>query len=52
MVSFEKGIFTPSLTYDKSFEEVKEEAFKGSDYKKSEGWLLENLLQLLMVFIF
>lgn len=52
MVSFEKGIFTPTLTYDKSFEEVKEEAFKGSDYKKSEGWLLENLLQLLMVFIF
>ena len=51
MVSFDKGIFTPSITYDKSFEEVKSKAFKGSDYKKP-NWLLENLLQLLTVFMF
>lgn len=51
MVSFDKGIFTPSITYDKSFEDVKSKAFKGSDYKKP-NWLLENLLQLLTVFMF
>ena len=52
MVGFQKGMFTPSITVDKSFEDVKKEAFKGSDYKKSNDWLLENLLQLLMVFFF
>ena len=52
MVSFEKGIFSPSISIDKSFEDVKKEAFEGSDYKKPNGWLLENLLQLLTVFMF
>ena len=37
MVCFEKGIFDPTVVYDKSFEEVKKEAFKGSDYRKPLG---------------
>ena len=52
MVSFDKGIFTPSITYDKSFEDVKTQAFKGSDYKRPNGWLLGFLIQLLTVFMF
>lgn len=34
MVSLEKGILSPQRTVDKSFEEVKELAFVGSDYEK------------------
>ena len=56
MVAFDKGIFNPELTVDKSFEEVKEEAFKGSDYKKQKtglaGWFERNALALLVGFTF
>ena len=54
MVGFQKGIFNPEITVDKSFEDVKQDAFKGSDYKKSKSndWIIENLIQLFMVFLF
>ena len=53
MVAFDKGIFTPELTYDKSFEEVKEKAFKGSDYKKpNDNWFSRNIFPLFVAFIF
>ena len=49
MVSFDKGIFTPAVTVDKSFEDVKTEAFKGSDYKKTKG---DIVLAILAGFMF
>jgi uncharacterized membrane protein YgcG len=32
LLGFEKGIFNPEITVDKSFEDVQKKAFKGSDY--------------------
>ena len=51
MVAFEKGIFNPEDTYDKSFEEVKEKAFKGSDYKKDSN-LMSILFGLFFMLLF
>ncbi len=42
MAQFDKGMFHPDRTSEKSFEQVKERAFEGSDYKqksKSSGFL-------------
>ncbi len=38
MLSMDHGIISPAVSTDKSFESVKKEAFKGSDYKKSFPW--------------
>lgn len=48
MVCFEKGIFTPELSYDKSFEDVKAAAFDGSDYHDdSAPSLIDKLIGLI-----
>lgn len=46
MVSLEKGIFTPMRQADGSFEEVKEQAFEGSDYDREEGGFADFLIGL------
>lgn len=51
MVAFEKGMFEPDLKVDKSFEDVKKQAFKGSDYKKPNRSLEEFLDELFGLFI-
>ena len=53
MVSFEKGIFTPEITSDKSFEDVKKQAFKGSDYRDETFWekLMSVLSKLFFMFL-
>lgn len=38
MVSLKKGVLSPRRSVDGSFEEVKERAFEGSDYKKDGGF--------------
>lgn len=42
MVRFEKGLFSPALSEDRSFEEVRQAAMKGSDYreKDSDSWIM------------
>lgn len=54
MAAFQKGIFNPSVSFDKSFDTVKEEAFNGSDYSdgSSAGSKLENFLVKLMMVLF
>ena len=47
LVGFEKGIFTPENTVDKSFEDVRKKAMKGSDYK-SEGDFLDKVINFLL----
>ena len=55
MAQFQKGMFHPDRTSEKSFEQVKERAFEGSDYKKkssnSSGFFrtIWNNLELVMV---
>ena len=54
MVGFEKGLFQPELKVDKSFEDVKSEAFKESDYKKPRKSLediLDNLFAIFMTLV-
>lgn len=47
MLSLKKGVLSPLRSVDESFEEVKDRAFEGSDYKNDEeGGLLELLLGL------
>ncbi len=54
LVGFQKGLFHPALQEDRTFEEVKEQAFEGSSYadaraggKRSLGdWILDNILVL------
>ena len=53
MCEFSKGIYNPGVTYNKSFETVKKDAFEGSDYlseekdeekrEKKEEWWKEPL---------
>lgn len=55
MVAFDKGIFQPELKEDKSFEDVKKKAFKGSDYKKPRKSLediIDDLFGLFFAFVF
>lgn len=59
MMELEKGILHPVQTVSKAFEEVREEAFKGSDYEQGTGksaWTFvkenfESLLAALGVFV-
>ena len=54
MARFNKGIFTPAITEDSSFEQLRERAFEDSDYILNEGASKEDLLLLagLVLFIF
>ena len=49
MVGFEKGIFTPEITEDKSFENVKKKAMKGSEYNDGESFL-DKVIGFLLTF--
>ena len=51
MVAFDKGMFNPSIVNDKSFGEVKDEAFKGSDYSKPKTGFMDVLTGLLMMLL-
>lgn len=46
MVSMEKGILAPLRQTDGSFEEVKKQAFEGSDYGEEEGGFADFLIGL------
>ena len=37
MVRFDKGLFTPAVSRDMSFEKMRKKAFKGSDYTQDDG---------------
>ncbi|MBQ6286993.1 MAG: DUF2207 domain-containing protein [Bacteroidales bacterium] len=54
MVAFEKGLFSPIVSYDKSFEEVKQKAFDGSDYKDTDkiDRLMANFMALMALLFF
>ena len=39
LLGFEKGIFTPEITEDKTFDEVRKKALKGSEYKRDNDFL-------------
>ena len=49
LVGFEKGIFTPEITEDKSFENVKKKAMKGSEYNDGESFL-DKVIGFLLTF--
>lgn len=51
MVELEKGILSPDRSSDKSFEEVKEKAFDGSDYEEEEFDPLLFLIIFLSIFL-
>lgn len=44
MFRLDKGILSPTKSVSKSFEEVKETAFEGSDYGDDEGGLVETII--------
>ena len=44
MFRLDKGILSPTKSVSKSFEEVKDTAFEGSDYGDEEGGLLETII--------
>lgn len=48
MAAFEKGIFTPSLSRDMDFEEMRERAFAGSDYSEEEGFPEDETAELVV----
>lgn len=55
MVSLEKGLLAPLRNVDGSFEDVKERAFEGSNYKEDEGRfsdLLLGIVPFLLVGVF
>ena len=39
LLGFEKGIFNPEITENKTFEEVRKQALKGSSYKRDNNFL-------------
>lgn len=47
LIGFEKGIFHPEITEDKTFEQVKNKALKGSSYKNGKDFL-SNLVDFLL----
>ena len=51
LLGFEKGIFTPDLTEDKTFETVKKRALKGSSYKKDSDFFAKVFDFLLFTFL-
>ena len=52
MARFNKGMFSPAVTSDASFESVEQEAFEGSDYSLDDGTSIWELIGLALVFIF
>ena len=52
MARFNKGMFSPAVTSDASFESVEQEAFEGSDYSSGDGTSIWELIGLALVFIF
>lgn len=50
MLRLNKGIVFPETVFDKSFEEVQDTAFEGSDYGYEEGGLLEEIIGLIILF--
>lgn len=52
MMRFEKGLMSPEISVDKSFDSLSKKAFKGSDYSSSdEGLWLFVLIALCFAFI-
>ena len=45
LARFEPGLFTPAVTYGKSFEQVRKMAFRGSDYKEKRTF--KEILQMI-----
>ena len=52
MARFNKGIFSPAITENGSFEQVSERAFENSDYLIEEGPTKEDLLMLAALVFF
>ena len=57
LVRFDPDLFTPAVTYSKTFEKVQDQALSGSDYKqKLTAWdVIKNILAgfgILMAFLF
>ena len=52
MARFNKGMFSPAVTSDASFESVEQEAFEGSDYSLDDGTSIWELIGLAILFIF
>ena len=50
MFRLDKGILSPTKSVSKSFEEVKDTAFEGSDYGDEEGGLLETIIGFVDVY--
>ena len=51
LLGFEKGIFTPELTEDKTFDDVRKKALKGSEYKKDNNFFEKVFEFLLFAFL-
>ncbi len=51
LLGFEKGIFTPELTEDKTFDDVRKKALKGSEYKKDNNFFEKVFDFLLFAFL-
>lgn len=51
LLGFEKGIFTPELTEDKTFDDVRKKALKGSEYKKDNDFFAKVFDFLLFAFL-
>ncbi|MBR5661535.1 MAG: DUF2207 domain-containing protein [Bacteroidales bacterium] len=51
LVGFEKGLFNPELTEDKTFDSVRKKALKGSSYKKDNDFFAKVFDFLLYAFL-
>ena len=52
LVSFDKGLFLPAKQGDGTFEELKDEAFKGSDYGEEKKTFWDYVALALVAFVF
>ena len=52
LVQFDKGLFEPRVQGDGTFEELKEEAMKGSDYGEEEDGFWDYVLYIFFAIIF
>ncbi len=52
LARFDKGIFSPSVSFDKSFETLRNKAFEGSDYTEKAKIDPELILAILFVIVF
>ena len=52
LIRFDKGLFSPTVTGYGTFEELKDEAMKGSDYDNGEETLLEKIIFWIIVGVF